>query len=577
MAVASFAVVQNGFNDWLPTGAPDTTTAVAYPASTGGAAPTFAGGRYISTTTLNALEEFSVVDNSTLPSNAIISLVEIDIFDYAQSDGSHQPLCHFTVDGSQVGFTFGTGGAAAGGDSIQLTTDPVTGSAWTVSNVFARRFGIQVTTGVGGGQKFLVFYYTVSVAYTLPPPSTWTVDTPLGTFTQISDTQPSNFILPIGTFSDGIFYPAGTVYIWTITASSPTDMGWWLSIDEAFGGAAFTVNNSRPKNPRGFVDIGGFAVGSTGMLGGFPGPSCVWNNHLIYAEGGYTVGTTAPVIRIYDGEFDRPVTSLPNTSSGIVPNGIMSMLTANDQVYLSTYDTGTSSSDFTGRVFGLDIISGQLTPIGDVFPTGHIPYALAWHNGRLWCGTHRQDTTANGQIFYFRPGIDTSWTSDYTLSSSSVSSCTSLLSYLGKLYVGTSAPTATFAKVLVRSELGVYSTSKTASGGTATVNNCFPALVQFGVNLYASYWNNDTPAVSLIYAYDGTSWTTAYTGSDTTNIPFIGFPTDGDTMLAIGGGLGVNAALLSTDDGTTWSDRSAFLSQGSPASTGIPVFGVVKR
>lgn len=406
---------------------------------------------------------------------------------------------------------------------------------------------------------------------------TWQITTPLGVFYQNSTGQPDPFLLAFDVFLAGILYPAGTPYIWVLAGSPPADTGWWLSIDETFAGAAFTLNDTRPKDPRGFVEITDFASGSAKAMGGFPGPGCVWNNHFVYAEGNYTPATDPPVIRIFDGEFDRPVTSLPNTSAGVVPKGIMSMLSANGTIYLSTFDTGTSSSDYVGRVFSLDIISGELAPIGDPFPTGHIPYALAWHAGRLWVGTNRQSSTASGHVYFFRPGIDTAWTDDYTISTSSVAGCTSLLSYGGKLYVGTSAASGTFAKVLVRSELGVYSTAKTASGGTATANNEFPALVQFGDNLYASYWNNDGTPVSLIYKYDGSSWTTAYTGSGTTNIPFIGFPTDGEILLTIGGGVGYNAALLSTPDGTTWSDHSAFLSQGTPASTGVPVFGVVKR
>lgn len=432
---------------------------------------------------------------------------------------------------------------------------------------WAGPFGDTYATGdVGSG---------FSLPYTYVGAMTWQVTTPLGVLSKISVGQPTAFVLPFDVFSNGVLYPKGTLYTWVLAAIEPTDTGWWLSIDESFAGAAYTVNQSRPKDPRGFTEIASFATGSTGMMGGFPGPSCVWKNHMVYAEGVYTPATTSPVIRIFDGEFDRPVTTLPNTSAGVVPIAVMSMLTANGQIYLSTYDTGTSSADFIGRVFSLDIESGEITPVGAPFPTGHIPYALAWHAGRLWCGTHRQDTTAVGKIFYFRPGIDTAWTDDYTLSSSGVKSCTSLLSYMGKLYVGTTNAAGNFAKVIVRSELGAYTTSDTGSGGTAAANNAYLALVEFDGNLYASFWNPDGTVVSKVRKFDNTTWTTAYSGSGSTLVPYVGFPTDGGTLLTIGGGVGYSAVLLSTTDGTTWADRSAFLSQGTPASTGIPVFGMV--
>lgn len=427
------------------------------------------------------------------------------------------------------------------------------------------------TITYGDGTSDIV---TASNAFTYLA-SMWQITTPFGILFKSSSSQPSDFLLPFDIYAAGILYPAGTVYVWELAPIDPEDTGYWLSIDETFAGASYSTNNSRPKDPRGFVEVVGFATGSTKYLGGFPGPSCVWNNHFVYAEGGYTVGTDSPVIRVFDGEFDRPITTLPNTSTGAVPKGIMSMIAANGTIYLSTYDTGTSSSDFTGRVFSLEVESGTLTPIGSTFTTGHIPYALAWHGGRLWCGTHRQSSTSSGKIFYFRPDIDTAWTDDYTLSTSSVAGCSSLLSYQGKLYIGTTAAAATFAKVIVRSELGVYTTSQTASGGAAVANNGFPAIVEFGGNLYASYWNNDGTPVSLIYKFDSSSWSTVYTGSSTTNIPFIGFPTDNSILLAIGGGTSYDAALLSTTNGTSWSDRSAFLAQGTPSSTGVPVFGVV--
>lgn len=407
--------------------------------------------------------------------------------------------------------------------------------------------------------------------------NTYQLALPTGTVYQVASSTPSNYTLPVSEYINGVFYPAGTIYTWSVTSALATTGGWWESVDEQFAGASLVLTNSRPKDPRSFHEIASFATTNTSWMGGFPGPCCTLNNRMIYAAGGYTAGTDLPSIRIFDGRFDREVTRLPNTAAGAVPKAIMTMLAANDTIYLSTLDGGADSTDWAGRVFSLDIESGTLTPIGATFTAGHVPYALAWHMGRLWCGTHRQASTASGKIYYFRPDIDTSWTDDYTLSSSSMANCASLLSYKGLLYVGTTAAAATFCTVLVRSELGAYTTSKTASGGTAVANNGILALAEFSGNLYASFFNNDTPAVSKIYKFDNSSWSTAYTGSSTTIIPYVGFPIDDSILLAIGGGIGYSAGLLSTANGTSWTDETVFLSQGSPASTGLPCFGVVVR
>jgi hypothetical protein len=359
-------------------------------------------------------------------------------------------------------------------------------------------------------------------------------------------------------------------------AATPDDKGWWLSLDDNFAGAAYIVSSSVPRNPRTFAEISAFAASSTGMMGGFPGPCGVWKNHLVYAKGGYTVGTEYPPIHLFDGSFDREIAVLP-AASGAVPKAVMSILVQGGTIYLSTLDSGSSSADWRGRVFSLSIETGVLSQIGTTFPAGHVPYALAWHLGRLWVGTHRQSSAASGKIYFIRPGIDTDWTDDYTLSSSSAAGCTSLLSYKGLLYIGTTAAAATFAKVLVRGVTDAYTTSLTGTGGTAAANNGFLALTEFGGNLYASFWNPDTPLISTIRKFDNSSWTTVYTGSGTTLVPFVGFPQDEDVLFAIGGGLTYSGALVSTPDGTTWSNRTTFLTQTSPEATGIPAFGVVVR
>jgi hypothetical protein len=151
------------------------------------------------------------------------------------------------------------------------------------------------------------------------------------------------------------------------------------------------------------------------------------------------------------------------------------------------------------------------------------------------------------------------------------------LSYNGLLYVGTSAPSGIFAKVLVRGTDTTYTISDTGSGGTAKANNAYLALSEFDSKLYASFWNPDTTAVSKIRVFDASTWTDAYVGATTTLVPFIALPQDQATLFAVGGGLGFDGTLLETANGSSWNDRTAFLGQSSPSSTALPVFGVVVR
>jgi hypothetical protein len=359
---------------------------------------------------------------------------------------------------------------------------------------------------------------------------------------------------------------------WTACSGPATNDGWYHSQD-GFGRVPFTVCGGQPADPRAWLDIVGWATGNTGMLGGSPGAACIQDNHLVYPGGDYTVSTSSPTIRIFDGHVDRLLTTVPKSASNVVAKAVMSVLAANGTVYLSTWDSGTSSADWVGRVFQLDTVSGDLTLLGTTFAAGEMPYALAWHMGRLWCGTNNGIGTV-GKIYFFRPGIDTAWTLDHATSSDSAGGVDSMVSYKGKLYVGTDNAAASRGKVLVRDTAGAYTTSQTGAGGTnAVVNNGYLQLTVFGSNLYASYWNNDTTAYSKIEKFDGTTWSNSFVGATTTIKPYIILAVDDGALYAFGGGKLLAAAIVSTLDGITWTNLSAELPETD--TTLLPLFGVV--
>jgi hypothetical protein len=394
------------------------------------------------------------------------------------------------------------------------------------------------------------------------------------------DVPPDDVFFDFDFFWDGIFYPRGTIFTWTST-TAPDNTGWWSS-DVDFQGAATLLDNARPKDLRSFDEIAAFATGSAGVFGGFPGPACQFGNRMVYAPGGYTVGTDLPTIRNFDGVSDREVASLPKTATGGIPKGVVTMLSANGTVYLTTLDSGTSASDFAGRVFELDMESGNLTQIGSAFSSGQLPYCLAWHNGRLWMGTNSgAPGTTVGKIYYMRQdGVDTDWTIENTLTAACA---VCMLSYRGLLYIGCSASAGNSAKVLVRGVDNAYTTSRTGAGTAA--NNAFLAMTLFGDSLYTSYWNPST--ISEIHQLsfvpgdsdpEIASWTTVYDQTDDgITKPWVAFPVDDTVMLALAGGLTFTASLILTEDGVVWEDRTVFLTQSTTSSTGLPGWAIVVR
>lgn len=372
-------------------------------------------------------------------------------------------------------------------------------------------------------------------------------------------------------FGQSVFQSTSPGAGWAACVGPATANGWYFSTHD-YGSGVVVVSGGKPANPRTWLDIVAWATGNTGMLGGSPAASCVFENTLIYPATGYTVGTDNPPIRIWDGRQDRELCKVPTTPAFAIAQAVMSMLAANGSVFFSTFDTGTSSSDWSGRVMQLDPVSGNVTPLGAAFAAGEMPYALAWHMGRLWCGTNNGIGTV-GKVYYFRPGIDTAWTLDHSLSTESLGGVDSMASYLGKLYVGSDNAGGSRGKVLVRDTAGAYTVSDTGSGGTAVVNNGYLSMVVFGGNLYASYWNNDGTPIARIRKFDGTTWSTAFAGSSTTLKPYILLFEEHNFIYAIGGGKLLVGAILSSADGTTWTNLTSVLPETN--RTLLPVFGTI--
>lgn len=255
-------------------------------------------------------------------------------------------------------------------------------------------------------------------------------------------------------------------------------------------------------------------------------PSCLYKNRFYYAGNDYTLGTTAPTIRVWDGTTDFLLTTIPynpDIASTTAASAVLCMIAANGKIYLSTYDGGQYSANTVKcRLWQLDPENGGLIQLGSRFPFdgARSPYALCWWQKRLWTRTFTGGVSATSLTYYMRPGVDTDWTLDNT--SSGAQTCTEMIVYQGQLYFATMSDQATAPIVQVRSQLGVYSTSKTAAlneGGSVPVMASFGryghfgAMAVFGGNLYVTYFNweaGDLDRHIRIYKFDGTTWTVVY-------------------------------------------------------------------
>ena len=470
----------------------------------------------------------------------------------------------------------------------------------------------------------------------------------------------------------------GTLWV---TSTEPAKTGWIQNI-EGSPIPTLIVGGVVP-NPRSFAEISAFAAGSAGMLGGSPGSYATVGGKLYYSPGGYSVNTDYPTIHKWDGTTDSLVATLTTPGAGVVPKAVVSMLYANNLIYLTTFDSGTTAADYAGRVMSLDPVAGTLTLIGAQFTGGELPYALAWHNNLLWCGTNKGNGT-QGNIYY-NNGLS-AWTSatagisapvlwswapvpvtgsttfsyvvtatnsqGETIASNTVTrtdakplvggqynylqveivtgasgynvyrlvgggttgkvpcsitgsdayyvyiqdvgnagdgssppgvngtipllgSIDSLYDFGSTLYVGGGNVSGTFAKVSTYNDAtGIYTTSLTATGGAAQTNNGFLGFIEYLSNLYAFYWNPDTPAIAKIYKFDGATWSTVYTGATTTIRPYIAALVGADAKLyVLGGGNGLTTCLLTTTNGSAWTNDTTNYIVGT--STAVPILAEV--
>ena len=177
--------------------------------------------------------------------------------------------------------------------------------------------------------------------------------------------------------------------------------GWWKSSHENLdeGSPADFEVTTPPLAPRNWGKVSSVCASGGFYMGGTP---CVTIDDVIYYAGdGYTQDTDNPFVCRYDGRVATTVLELPFVSGSTPSKAILSIVTDDDQdcLFISTWDSGTGSSDFVGRIYAYELGDGTLTRIdGGLFTSGKLPYALVWFNDALYVGVSKQNPSSTTEI-----------------------------------------------------------------------------------------------------------------------------------------------------------------------------------
>lgn len=241
------------------------------------------------------------------------------------------------------------------------------------------------------------------------------------------------------------------------------------------------------------------------------------NDKMYYPGNDYTDGsaTSFPNIYVWDGTTAYKICDIPHHVSFAPASdeaGVIDIvLYSATQLVVSTYDGNGASG--RGRVFLLDVTTGQLTQLGPETSLTGAPQGLVVYQGRIWAACSVSNGS-QGAVRSVRNG-EATWTTEFTPAVGR--SAVSLVSFGGNLYCGQSAAWAGAGNTAIISRrlasTAAWTTALTADG-TGTGNILAALFVtQDGATILA-YWNSVSggaaPALRISSSTDGTTWVTDY-------------------------------------------------------------------
>ena len=241
------------------------------------------------------------------------------------------------------------------------------------------------------------------------------------------------------------------------------------------------------------------------------------NNKMYYPGNGYTDGsaTSFPTIQVWDGTTDYTLCQIPhhvNFAPASDESGVLAIVPySSTELLVSTYDGNGAAG--RGRVFLLDVTTGQLTQLGPETSLTGAPQSLVVYQGKIWAALSVSNGS-QGSVLSVRNG-EATWTTEFTPAVGR--GAASLAVFGGNLYCGQSAAWAGAGNSAIISRrvasTTTWSTVLTADG-TGTGNILSPVFVtQNGLTLLV-FWNSVSggaaPATRISSSTDGTTWATDF-------------------------------------------------------------------
>ncbi len=395
---------------------------------------------------------------------------------------------------------------------------------------------------------------------------------------------------PTGGFPTGsgtVFGGARLVVIGRSSGASSTRFGTsWFITSESCANTAI-INTGPPGPPSCFRHaLSGGPTGVAAVNGNRAGT--VFNSILFYHSDGVLTGAQQATIRRTNGYTDELVAVVPKNvaSTGTISQvvsfmdseatGSTDFIWFTETTNLAVLPTGATASS---RIFRLD--PAKKTLVDCQIGTATVLDSMVAWNGRIFVGEFTNSLTGSATIIPIIP-TESGAVADTALGTLVLSApdrnVTSMCPYDSALYVGTGLVTSgAFAHVwqLSITAAGLWTGVPvlTGAGGTGATSNSFPSMIEYQSKLYASYFNPITATgTSVIYQFDGTTWTGVFTSSGSAQrVPYSLF-VDKDTLYAVSSfdSTGSHRVLITTD-GTNWTDKTTGVAAVCGTKVMIPV------